>query len=278
MEYEGDKLCHEQMFEFGASHQTLISKGMLGHSPTSVLPTIRTSGFVLPWRDQRKRMFVGHFAIGFGAKRWAPQTSVGTFMFAALFADLLLFVFVAVGIEHISIQPGITRVNPLNLYDFAWSHSLVMDVVWGALLAAAYFLTRRYRCGAWVLFAAVLSHWLLDWASHRPDMPLAPGFHRYYGLGLYNSPLGLLIVEGGLWVIGIILYLRVTHTRRFAGHLALWIFIVVFTALWLLSFNGAPPPSVHVLVTVDLILFPIVFGWAYWIDRLRLPNETSAHA
>jgi len=51
----------------------------------------------------------------------------------------------------------------------------------------------------------------------------------------------------------------------------------VFTALWLLSFNGAPPPSVHVLVVVDLILFPIVLGWAYWIDRLRLPTETSAH-
>jgi hypothetical protein len=152
-----------------------------------------------------------------------------------------------------------------------------MDVVWGALLAAAYFLTRRYGRGAWVLFAAVLSHWVLDWASHRSDMPLAPSFHRYYGLGLYNSPLGLLIVEGGLWVSGIILYLRATHTRRFAGHPVLWTFIVVFTALWLLSFNGAPPPSVHVLVTVDLILFPIVLGWAYWIDRLRQPNETSAH-
>jgi hypothetical protein len=107
-------------------------------------------------------------------------------------------------------------------------------------------------------------------------MPLAPGFHRYYGLGFYNSPLGLLVVEGGLWVIGIILYLRATHSRRFAGHLVLWTFIVVFTTLWLLSFNGAPPPSVHVLVTVDLILFPIVLGWAYWIDRLRQPNETSA--
>jgi hypothetical protein len=221
-------------------------------------------------------MFVGHFAIAFGAKRWAPRTSVGTLMFAALLADLLVFVFVAVGIEHISIRPGITRVNALNLYDFAWSHSLVMDVVWGALLAAAYLLTRRYGRGAWVLFAAVLSHWVLDWASHRPDMPLAPGFHRYYGLGLYNSPLGLLIIEGGLWVIGIILYLRATHTRRFSGHLVLWTFIVVFTALWLLSFNGAPPPSVHVLVTVDLILFPIVFGWAYWIDCLRRPDETSA--
>jgi hypothetical protein len=61
--------------------------------------------------DQRERMFVGHFAIGFGAKRWAPKTSVGTLMFAALLADLLLFLFVAVGIEHISIRPGITRVN-----------------------------------------------------------------------------------------------------------------------------------------------------------------------
>jgi hypothetical protein len=222
-------------------------------------------------------MFVGHFAVGFGAKRWAPKTSVGTLMFAALLADLLVFFFVAVGIEHISIRPGITRVNALDLYDFAWSHSLVMDVVWGALLAAAYFLTRGYGRGAWVLFVAVLSHWALDWVSHRPDMPLAPGFHRYYGFGLYNSPLGLLIVEGGLWVIGIILYVRTTQTRRFAGHLVLWTFIVVFAALWLLGFNGAPPPSVHVLVMVDLILIPIVLGWAYWIDRLRQPNETSAH-
>ena len=108
-------------------------------------------------------------------------------------------------------------------------------------------------------------------------MPLAPGFHRYYGLGLYNSPLGLLIVEGGLWVSGIILYLRATRTRGFSGQLVLWTFIVVSTALWLISFNGAPPPSVYVLVTVDLILFPIVFVWAYWVDRLRQPNETSVH-
>ena len=134
-----------------------------------------------------------------------------------------------------------------DLYDFAWSHSLVMDVVWGALLAAAYFLTRRYGRGAWVLFAVVLSHWVLDWASHRPDMPLVPGLHRYpvpeAPHGLDVARLGLLIVEGGLWMIGIILYLRATHTRRFAGHLVLWTFIVVFTALWLLSFNGAAPQA-----------------------------------
>ena len=121
-------------------------------------------------------MFVGHFAIGFGAKRWAPKTSVGTLMLAALLADLLVFVFVAVGIEHISIRPGITRVNPLTLTDFAWSHSLVTDVVWGALLAAAYFLTRRDGRGASVLFAAVLSHWVLIGPAAGRTCLLAPAF------------------------------------------------------------------------------------------------------
>ena len=153
-----------------------------------------------------KREDVGHFAVGFGAKRFAPKTSLGTLVLSAMLADLLGFAFVAFGIEHIGIQPGITRVNALNLYDFAWSHSLLMDLVWGGLLAGAYFLLRRYIRGAWIIFAAVLSHWVLDWLSHRPDMALAPGIHRYFGLGLYNSPLGLLLVEGGLWVAGIIIY------------------------------------------------------------------------
>src|SRR4029077_18316798 len=84
---------------------------------------------------------------------------------------------------------------------------------------------------------------------------------------------GLLIVEGGLWVIGIVLYLRAMHTRRFAGHLALWAFIVVFTALWLLIFNGAPPPSVHVLVTVDLILFPIVLRLGILARSFSTPDR-----
>jgi hypothetical protein len=57
--------------------------------------------------------------------------------------------------------------------------------------------------------------------------------------------------------------------KGLAGNLALWIGIVLFTALWLLSFNGAPPPSVRVLVVVDLFLFPLVIGWMYWIDRHR---------
>ena len=221
-------------------------------------------------------MFVGHFAVGFAGKRWAPKTSLALLVFAAALADVLWLIFNALGVEHVRIAPGITRLNALDLYDYPWSHSLLTNVLWGALLGGAYFLWRRSRPAAVVLFVAVVSHWVLDWASHRPDMPLAPGVQRYFGLGLYNSALGLLLVEGGLWVIGIIFYLRTTRARGLAGNIVLWAFIVLFTAFWLLSFNGAPPPSIHVLVVVDLVLFPIIFAWLYWADALREAKTASA--
>lgn len=214
-------------------------------------------------------MFVGHLGVGFAARRFAPRASLGTLLLAATFADLLLFILLAFGVEHIAIRPGITRVNALDLYDYPWSHGLLTDAAWAALLALAWFLRRRDRAGAFAIFLAVISHWVLDWISHRPDLPLVPGYSPYFGLGLYDSPIGLLVVEGLLWVVGIALYLRATPQPRRAGAIALWVGIAVLTALWLLSFNGAPPPSVRVLVTVDLVVFPIVLAWGYWTDRLR---------
>jgi len=49
-----------------------------------------------------------------------------------------------------------------------------------------------------------VSHWVLDWVTHRPDMPLVPGGARY-GLGLWNSIAGTMVVEilmfaAGVWM------------------------------------------------------------------------------
>lgn len=63
------------------------------------------------------------------------------------------------------------------------------------------------------MFIAVASHWALDFISHRPDMPLAPGVQRYYGLGLFNSRPGMLLVEGLIWFGGIALYELTTRSR-----------------------------------------------------------------
>ena len=74
-------------------------------------------------------MFVGHYGIGLAAKRFAPQTSVGTLVFAALFADMLAWLFVVAGIEHFAIKPGITVTNPLDLHVQAGISSLVFVFV-----------------------------------------------------------------------------------------------------------------------------------------------------
>src|ERR1700733_2765179 len=103
-----------------------------------------------------------------------PALSLGTCVFAAMLADVLAFILVAVGIEHFRIATDVQR-NRLIGENIVYSHSLLMDILWGLLLAGAYFLWRRNARGAVILFAAVVSHWVLDVVSHRPDIPLGPG-------------------------------------------------------------------------------------------------------
>jgi hypothetical protein len=125
-------------------------------------------------------MFIGHFAVGLAAKPFAPKVSVGTLVLAGCLPDLVWLPFLLAGMERVAIKPGITAANHLDLVEIAFSHSLLMDFVWAALLAAGYYAWRRDRRAAWILFALVLSHWLLDFISHRPDMPLAPGLEGRY--------------------------------------------------------------------------------------------------
>ncbi len=48
----------------------------------------------------------------------------------------------------------------------------------------------------------VMSHWVLDYITHREDMPLAPNAQKL-GLGLWNSLAGTLVVELARFALGI---------------------------------------------------------------------------
>src|SRR5579862_870922 len=144
----------------------------------------------------RRSMLAGHFAVGLTAKRIEPTISLGTLVLASMLADLLWCLFMIAGIEHVQFRPGMGAANYFAASDIVMSHSLLMDGLWGGLLGAGYLLIRRHPRGAWILFAIVLSHWMLDWISHGPDMPLAPGMHRYFGLGLWHSIPAAIIAEG----------------------------------------------------------------------------------
>lgn len=218
-------------------------------------------------------MFIGHFAVGFASKRLAPSTSLATLIVAPLFLDILFPVFVLIGIEHARIVPGITRVMPFDPYDYPWSHSLLMSVVWSIAFGSAYFAFRRDRTVALVLGAGVFSHFILDWITHRPDLQLYPGSSTRVGLGLWDSLLGTLVVEGTLFVTGVALYATGTRAHNRRGSIGCWLFVLVLIAVYLGSLFGPPPHNMTAMMVTG-VMANLFFFWIAWFDRHR---ESSSH-
>jgi hypothetical protein len=224
-------------------------------------------------------VLVGHFAVGLVAKRVEPRLSLGTLVFAAMLADVLAFTLVAAGIERFRIATDVQR-NRFIGENIVWSHSLLMDIVWGSILAGAYFLWRRRSRAAWILLAAVVSHWVLDVISHRPDMPLGPGIPGAFGLGLWNSIPATLVVEGGLWLLAIVLYVRATRATKRVGFYAFWAGVVVLTLAWLGNISAPPSSGGSAIATAlpSLVFFTCAIAWAYWMNRARTAPASPAKA
>ncbi len=214
-------------------------------------------------------MFLGHYALGFGAKKLTPYTSLGTLLLGAELVDLLWPTFLMLGVETVRIAPGITRVTPLDFTSYPWTHSLVMGAVWAGLFAALYTFFRRYPRGAMVLAALVLSHWLLDVISHRPDMPIWPGGGPRIGLGLWYSLPATLVVEGVLFSLGIWIYATNTEPVDTVGRYSFPAFVITLAALYLASVFGPPPPSASAIAVVGQGQWLLVM-WGYWLDRHRV--------
>src|SRR5881397_3229182 len=213
-------------------------------------------------------MFIGHFAVGFASKRVAPRTSLGTLILAAMFLDALWPVFLLLGLERVRIDPGNMVFSPLAFDYYPFSHSLLMTIVWALLFALIYRARTGYENGAVWVGIGVTSHWILDFVTHRPDLPLAPGSSIKVGLGLWNSRLGTLAVEGAMYVAAVTLYLVTTRARNRIGRFALWGFVAILAALYVADANSPPPPSVKAIAITGLIGWLFV-PWAYWIDRNR---------
>jgi hypothetical protein len=220
-------------------------------------------------------MFIGHLAVAMGAKKVAPKTSLGTLIISTQFLDLLWPIFLILGIEHVRIDPGNTAVTPLDFYDYPISHSMITSLGWSILVALVYFSFRKYKIGAWVVGTGVFSHWILDFISHRPDMPIAPGMHSYFGLGLWYSRPATLIVEGLMFLAGIVLYIRTTTATDRTGKYAFWSFIGFLVIVWMANTFGPAPNDVNALGYAGLSLWLLV-AWAYWIDRHRKTTEASS--
>jgi hypothetical protein len=208
-------------------------------------------------------MFVGHIAIGLAAKQAAPRVSLATWFVAVQLVDLIWPVMLLVGLEHVRIAPGITAFTPLDFYDYPITHSLVGGVVWAALFAGLWIVQDGRRRVAMLLAAGVLSHWVLDAASHRPDVPVLP-HGPYVGLGLWNSVPATLAVELTMFAAGLVMYVR--SGAAGAHRLSFWLLMAFLIVTYFAAAFGPPPPDVRTLAWSALALWLLV-PWARWADR-----------
>ncbi len=217
-------------------------------------------------------MFIGHFAVGLAAKRAVPTVSLGSLFLACQLADLLWPNFVLLGLEKVEIDPGNTAFTPLSFVSYPYSHSLLALLGWGLAFAVLYKVVRR---GAWsavaALTAVVLSHWVLDVVSHRPDMPVTLSGPERLGLGLWNSVPATIAVEVAMLAVGVFLYTRVTVPRDRTGMVSLWLLVGFLLAINVANLLGPPPPSDMAVAWAAQAVWLLV-AWGYWIDRHRRPR------
>jgi membrane-bound metal-dependent hydrolase YbcI (DUF457 family) len=168
----------------------------------------------------------------------------------------------------VRISVGDTKWTPLDLYDYPWSHSLLMLVIWGAVLALLYRAFRSDPAGAWAMAIGVVSHWVLDWITHRADMPLYPG-SRKFGLGLWNSVAGTLMVELAIFFAGVWLYAKATRAPDRVGRWGFWAYVLFLLVLYIGDRFSAPPESPTEIAWTGLIATTVLLSWAWWFDGHR---------
>jgi hypothetical protein len=224
-------------------------------------------------------MFLGHYALALAAKRAAPRLSLGALFLSAQFADILWPFLLAAGLEEVRIDQWNTAFTPLDFVSYPYSHSLALLVVWGGLAGWLFAHLRRGPGGPArretiaIVAALVISHWVLDVVTHRPDMPLYPGGPKF-GLDLWSSIAGTVAIELMMYLAGMVLYLRTTRARDDIGR---WGFMLLASTLLLIyvgdALNSQPPPSVDAFIGVAMAGGVLITAWSWWVDRHRMPVE-----
>ena len=166
------------------------------------------------------------------------------------------------------IDPGNTAFTPLDFVSYPYSHSLLLLFVWGAVMAVLCSPFARGRRVVAVISGLVVSHWVLDVLTHRPDMPLYPGGPKL-GLGLWNSIPATVGVEVPMFVAGLWIYSRATHPRDGVGRWAFGALVVTLLLVYVGNIFSPPPPSVQAIWMLTMIGGVLFTAWSAWADGHR---------
>lgn len=227
-------------------------------------------------------MFVGHLGVGLALSAGSRRFRLGPLLGAALLLDVLLGVFVLAGWERILVPPDFAARHFLE-FDFPYSHGLLATLVWASLAAAlastGLLPLGRGAAAAWVVAAAVASHWVCDVIEHVRGLPLfGPGSPRV-GLGLWSAMGWALGLELVLLLAGAALFLRsrpgLSRGRRTVLLLVLGA-LGVLQVVSQLSGSEAPPP--RTLAVSWLGQAALLTALGLWADPLLRSPAASPRA
>jgi len=218
-------------------------------------------------------MFVGHYGVAFLVKRFEKQIPLWQLFLAVQFVDVLWCVFILLGVEKARITQDYRGSLPLDLSYMPYTHSLIAAIVWSivAYLACWSFALKSKPSAQRVsllVALAVLSHWILDWLVHRPDLPLYDNAHKM-GLALWNYPLAALVLETGIYFGGMWLYLRATSATTFPGKYGMAILGFVILAIQVIVFWWPVLPNANIAAVVFLVGYLQLAAAAGWLEKKR---------
>ncbi len=222
-------------------------------------------------------MFAGHIGAALACGRAERRVNVGTFIFAALLLDAVLWLFILVGWESATIPPSFVSTHQAE-FVFPYSHGLPASIAWSALAGAVLLWfqrlnERKWRCAA-LVGAAVFSHWLLDALVHIPELPLLGADSAVVGLGLWQNMPVALAVEGFIVALGLWLFIpgaNLSRARK-SGLVALCTLVLAFTIVGMTM--APPPPSVAAMAGSSLVTLMVVAAIAFWLGKV--PRQTRA--
>lgn len=211
-------------------------------------------------------MFIGHFAPAFVAAAINPrEPKLATMFVAAQLVDWGFFTLAAFGVEKMRVEHGATAMVPFDLYYMPYTHSLLGTGLWAVAFALIVLILYRNALGAFLAGLVVLSHWVLDWITHRPDLTIAGGEHTL-GLGLWNYPAIAMPLEIGITLAAFAFYLH--RTRGPAGPPAILLMALLFFQA--INWFGPEPQSAGLpLYLQALLAFAILTGLAWWVGENR---------
>lgn len=215
-------------------------------------------------------MFVGHYSAAFLCAAHPKAPRLGTLFVAAQAMDLGFFTFVLTGTEHMRLTPGFTAMNNMDLYDMPLTHSLMGA---GGLALLFGFIVGLCLCNmkaGIIAGVVVISHWLLDFLVHSPDMTII-GSPPKLGLGLWNHPAIEMPLEIGLLLGTAWLFARAKRPPN----VRLAVLLVVLLALQAFNWFAPQPTEFDASQPVlGLVAYGLAAMLAWWVARGR--NDVAA--